>query len=115
VYQPDVLEEARDATAVRLRFRVSPALAYFSGHFAAWPILPGIVQVHWAVDFARRYFPLRGEFGRLEHIKFHRVVRPNMELALTLRYDAARCRLEFLYDNASAKYSSGVACFGEGQ
>lgn len=112
MYKPDVLEEARDAVAVRLRFRVSPALAYFSGHFAGWPILPGIVQVHWAMEFASRYFPLCGEFRRLEHIKFHRVVRPNMDLALTLRYDEAKCRLEFLYDNATAKYSSGVAYFG---
>lgn len=112
MYKPDVLEEARQATAVRLRFRVAAELAYFSGHFAAWPILPGIVQVHWAVELAQRYFTVSGDFRRLEHIKFHRVVRPDLELALTLGYDAARHRLEFLYDNAIAKYSSGVVYFG---
>lgn len=115
MYKPDVLEEACDASAVRLRFHVSPALAYFNGHFAGWPILPGIVQVHWAVEFARGYFPMSGDFQRLEQLKFHRVVRPDMQLALSLRYDAAKSRLEFLYDNATAKYSSGVACFGVAQ
>lgn len=114
MYRPEIIEEARDAASVRLRFTVSPALAYFAGHFAGWPILPGIVQVHWAIEWARRYFDCAQEFRRMDNLKFHRVVQPNIELIVSLRYDAEKSRLDFTYENATAKYSSGTAIFGPG-
>ena len=112
MYRPELIDESREDAAVRLRFRIAPELAYFADHFPAWPILPGIVQVHWAIEFARRYFGCSRGCQRLENLKFHRIVRPSMELALTLQFDESKSRLDFVYDNSTAKYSSGIAFFG---
>jgi 3-hydroxymyristoyl/3-hydroxydecanoyl-(acyl carrier protein) dehydratase len=111
MFLPELIEQSRADASLRLRFLIDPALAYFTGHFADWPILPGIVQIHWAIEYARKHWNCRGPCQRLENVKFHRIVRTGIELSLTLKYDAAKSRLDFLYDNAAHKYSSGVAFF----
>ena len=112
MYRPELIDESREGAAVRLRFRIAPELAYFADHFPGWPILPGIVQVHWAMEFARRYFDCPRVCQRLENLKFHRIVRPSMELTLTLQFNESKSRLDFVYANSTAKYSSGAAFFG---
>jgi 3-hydroxymyristoyl/3-hydroxydecanoyl-(acyl carrier protein) dehydratase len=112
MFEPEILGETREGATVTLRFQVSPALAYFSGHFDGCPILPGIVQVHWAIAYARRYFGLSAEFAGIENLKFQRLVRPGVTLDLALRHEPSRRRMYFSYNGSAAKYSSGIVTFG---
>ncbi len=102
--------EADRAVAV---LALAPALAVFDGHFPGQPILPGVVQVDWAIAFARERFALPPVFLRLETLKFSQVATPGMALEIEWRWDAARSSLQFEYRSGAGKHSSGRVVFGE--
>lgn len=112
---PEVLS-VRHESDVQVVFdlHVPLELAHFKGHFPDRPILPGVVQLDWAIRLAREHLSqlaLYGMFMALENIKFQALVRPDARLALTLRWDAALERLEFVYATRERKYSSGRVLF----
>lgn len=84
--------------------RVPYDLAIFDGHFPTIPILPGVVQVDWAVDLARTHLRMGGQFTGITATKFRRLVRPGMDLKLTLEHrpESAELRFEYLLGGASA-------------
>jgi 3-hydroxymyristoyl/3-hydroxydecanoyl-(acyl carrier protein) dehydratase len=92
-----------------LELHVPPALAHFPGHFPGLPILPGVVQVDWAVRFAREHLGIAGELDRLENVKFLALVRPDARLQLELRGGAAQ--VDFVFASTARRYSSGRAHF----
>jgi len=97
---------------VVLELDVPPALAHFAGHFPGFPILPGVVQLDWAVRFAREHLAVRGEFAGMESVKFLSIVRPAARLRLELRHEPERGRLAFAYSAGARKCSSGRILFG---
>jgi acyl-coenzyme A synthetase/AMP-(fatty) acid ligase/3-hydroxymyristoyl/3-hydroxydecanoyl-(acyl carrier protein) dehydratase len=112
--QPEVLAvrpAGSTADHVTLDLHVPRGLAHFPGHFPGLAILPGVVQIDWAVRFAREHLPLCGEFTALENIKFLALVLPDARLELTLKWDAEKTRLEFSFATSQRKYSSGRIVF----
>ncbi|MDO9616593.1 MAG: AMP-binding protein [Pseudomonas sp.] len=91
-------------------------LAHFTGHFPQTPVLPGVVQVDWAQQLARRLIKgLPPRFSGMEVLKFQQLVRPGDQLQLTLRFDAARGKLYFAFRNGEAPCSSGRILLGPAQ
>lgn len=105
--EPEILGETRDGDTVTLRLRIGSDIAHFIGHFPGMPILPGVVQVDWAVRLARRYFAGMELSSGLENLKFQALVRPHAILTLTLKHDRLRNTLQFGYQDASRVCSSG--------
>ena len=103
--------EAGDAREIdgewRLRLYVPLDLAHFSGHFPHAPVLPGVVQIDWAQQWARHCMRLPPRFAGMEVLKFQQLVRPGDTLTLTLRFDAERGKLHFAYRNGDVPCSSG--------
>jgi len=85
----------------------------FQGHFPGDPLLPGVVQVDWAVRLGREAFGSLGGFQGLDQIKFLRPVRPGtaLELRLALVRAPGSCRLRFQYFDPEGKVSSGTVLF----
>ncbi|MDD5033507.1 MAG: AMP-dependent synthetase [Methylococcaceae bacterium] len=108
---PQVLDEKPDADGTALTLRVPETLAYFAGHFPGIPILPGVVQVHWAVHFARQSLGIALPFRRMEVIKFKELVLPGQLLVLQLRYQATAHKLEFSFRSENHEHSSGRIYF----
>ncbi|RLA16676.1 MAG: AMP-binding protein [Gammaproteobacteria bacterium] len=92
---------------LRLTMRIPKDLLYFDGHFDEVPVLPGVVQIHWADHFARQELFLEGDFLRLEAIKFKQIIRPNQEIILDLSFNIDRHRVDFNYYSKITQYSSG--------
>lgn len=109
---PEVLERSETNGEWSLQLSVPPDLAYFSGHFPEAPVLPGVVQVEWALNLGRQLLKLDGAFAGMEVLKFQQLVRPGDEIQLHLRFDAERGKLYFAYRNATATCSSGRILLG---
>ena len=105
--QPEVMSQREDEGQWTLNLSIPPDLAYFSGHFPKTPVLPGVVQVDWAMTLGQQLLDLPPRFGGMEVLKFQQLVRPGDAIELTLRFDRERSKLHFAYRNATAACASG--------
>lgn len=104
---PEVLEQQNIDGEWHLQLSVPPDLAYFSGHFPKVPVLPGVVQVNWAMALGQRLLDVPPKFAGMEVLKFQQLVRPGDQISLTLRFDTERSKLYFAFRNGDAACSSG--------
>ena len=104
---PEVLQQIEDDGEWSLQLAVPPDLAFFSGHFPKAPVLPGVVQVDWALALGQRLMNLPEKFAGMEVLKFQQLVRPGDQVQLHLRFDLVRGKLYFAYRNETATCSSG--------
>lgn len=96
-----------------LELGVPVDLAHFSGHFPHAPVLPGVVQIDWAIALARELLEdLPPRFQGMEVLKFQQLARPGDSLNLTLRFDRERNKLYFTYRKGDAPCSSGRILLG---
>jgi 3-hydroxymyristoyl/3-hydroxydecanoyl-(acyl carrier protein) dehydratase len=110
---PDILAvRCANEAKVAIDLHVPAALIHFPGHFPDMAILPGVVQIDWAVRLARAHLPITGEFEMMESIKFQAFLLPGMHIELVLTWDVAKRRLEFTYASSQRRYSSGRIVFG---
>lgn len=114
--QPQVLAIHKDANTASLDILASKDLDYFQGHFPGLPILPGVVQVDWAIRFAQEHLGVPADrFVALKALKFSAPVGPDTRLALQLHWLPEKGRLEFTYASGDRKYASGQAVFSGNQ
>ena len=107
--QMTVLEEG--PVRVLLELTVPATLFYFDGHFAQAPVLPGVVQVDWAIHYGRRYFALAPAFNGMNALKFQQVIRPEQPVRLELSHDGANGSLSFRYFSDAGQHASGRVLF----
>jgi 3-hydroxymyristoyl/3-hydroxydecanoyl-(acyl carrier protein) dehydratase len=112
---PEVLAVRRGTECNRkivLELHIPPDIVHFDGHFPGLAILPGVIQIDWALHFAHEHLPLRGEFVAMDNIKFQAQILPDTRLDLSLDWDAIKGRLEFTFATSQRKYSTGRIVFG---
>jgi len=102
---PDILRREQVGNGLRLTLRVDADCPYFQGHFPGFAVLPGVVQLHWAEYFGRKFLPVAGEFLEMRRIKF-------MELVLNLEYAEDDGKLSFSFASAAGQHSRGDLYFG---
>jgi len=93
-----------------LVLQLPPELIHFDGHFPQAPVLPGVLQVGWALALAAPRLGTSMHCREMESLKFQQLLRPCDEVELTLRLDAVRGKLHFAYHLAGAHASSGRLC-----
>ena len=108
---PEILSERLGADRIQLELHVPRGLAHFEGHFPGHPILPGVVQIDWAIRLARSRFDCPGTFCAMENVRFQSVVLPGVTLSLVLTLRDAGARLAFAYSSGPRKCSSGTLVF----
>lgn len=102
-----LLAAALDGDKAELTIELQPELIWFQGHFPNEPLLPGIAQVHMAVQWAECMWGFRPLSAELSQVKFRRILRPGSRLRLTLVRDLARQRLSFAYEFDGITASEG--------
>jgi len=105
---PSILAKRAAGNAILLDLSVPEELGVFRGHFPAMPVLPGVVQIDWALRLARAQGLIGGEAEMRDfQVKFRNIIRPEVPLTLTLRFDASKRRIHFDYHSAGRLMSSG--------
>lgn len=108
-------ELAAPLQRVLLELTAPADLLYFDGHFDAAPILPGVVQLEWALHYGRQYFSLPPSFAGVNVLKFQQVVQPEQPVQLELVHDRATGNLNFRYLSSAGQHASGrIVLKGEG-
>ena len=105
--RPEVLSVQREGDTARLSLHIPGDLMYFRGHFQQVPLLPGVVQVDWAIRLAQAQFALPPHFKKLSALKFMRVLSPGTQTELQLHWQRDRGELSFRYTSGDTIYSSG--------
>jgi 3-hydroxymyristoyl/3-hydroxydecanoyl-(acyl carrier protein) dehydratase len=111
IKNPEVISVTRSEDRVELSLLIPATLVYFRGHFPDFPILPGIVQLDWAIQYGKHNFALGPVLPTTIRIKFRKPIRPNHRVTLSLKYLRARNRVEFNYADADGACSSGQIGF----
>ncbi len=108
--EAELLEE--EACRVLYGLNVPSSLYYLDGHFAQAPVLPGVVQVDWAIAYGRRHFALAPSFCGINALKFQHVILPEAPLFLELVHDPLKGSLQFRYFSDAGPHSGGRILFG---
>lgn len=105
-----VLEES--SARMLLELTVPADLLYFDGHFSIAPVLPGVVQVDWAIHYGRRWFGIDAGITGMAALKFQQMIRPQQPVQLELVHDAAKGSLNFRYFSEAGAHASGRVLLG---
>jgi len=106
---PEIRSLSTSPDTARLALAVPAELRYFTGHFPGLPILPGVVQLHWAIVFAARHLGVSSGIERVTALKFNRILQPGAEVTLVL--ERVPDGFGFRFENEAGACSSGrFAC-----
>lgn len=86
---------------------IDPGLFWFQGHFPELPLLPGVVQLDWALRLASRHLGVAVDAAPRFQVKYKSGIFPGDRLILVLRHDPVKARLNFEYRRGEAVCSSG--------
>ena len=108
---PTLLARRDVAGRVELDLEVQPDNPWFAGHFPELAILPGVVQIGWAVHFGHTLCGLGPGVSLMEQVKFRRPIQPGARVTLSLKVDSTARTLRYEYKDAEHSYSSGSLHF----
>ncbi len=107
VLLPEILaRQCADNIAV-LTLQIPPSLYYLQGHFPQQPVVPGVVQLHWAEHYLRECLACQLPVRDLEVVKFQQLLLPQQQCQLHLRWDAEKHKAYFEYRQDEQVFSSG--------
>jgi 3-hydroxymyristoyl/3-hydroxydecanoyl-(acyl carrier protein) dehydratase len=104
---PQIDDVRRTDDGVELEIRLPPDLFWFRGHFPQVPILPGVVQIDWAIQYAREHLDVDLPAARVFKVKFRQVIRPGEYLTLRLQHRRNKGHLLFEYQRGQSICASG--------
>lgn len=96
---------------LHLSFVLKPELLYFQGHFPESPILPGVVQLGWAIHWAQEFFKIASPVQKIEALKFQMVLQPGDEARLELEHRSEKQDVLFAFHSLKGRHASGRLVF----
>ena len=104
---PNLMSQSQqDEKSIALQLFIPKEIEYFQGHFPDAPLLPGVVQVDWAISFACEFLGVtKKEILSIEQVKFSKAILPEREVTLSLQLEVNK--LNFKYFHKDNVYSSG--------
>lgn len=108
ITEPEVQQVCLVKDGVEIEISLPTELFYFQGHFPHRPILPGVVQIDWAVRFADRYLKTNIGSARTFNVKFKSIIEPDRRLTLALNRSTDKRKLSFEFRDGTDVLSSGA-------
>jgi 3-hydroxymyristoyl/3-hydroxydecanoyl-(acyl carrier protein) dehydratase len=107
IVDPIVIDCRMRPSGAAVDLVVPEDLHYLRGHFPGMPIVPGVVQIKWAIALARLHLHAGPAFRGMEALKFQQVMHSGARVTLDLEYADAAGKLYFSFSSESTRYSSG--------
>jgi 3-hydroxymyristoyl/3-hydroxydecanoyl-(acyl carrier protein) dehydratase len=107
---PEIISKEKQDTEATVELFIPDNLDYFKGHFPQSPILPGVVQLDWAVMHAKHMFNIDCDVKDIEVLKFQVVIEPGQNLTLQLAQKSEQ-KVTFSYSSNKGKHASGRIVF----
>ncbi|MDR0677951.1 MAG: hypothetical protein LBF44_00250 [Holosporaceae bacterium] len=80
---------------------------FFQGHFENFPVLPGVVQLHYVICFIKKYFQEDFFIKNFEKVKFLKIIIPERTVFLKLNKNQEN-HFSFSFETENGEtYSSG--------
>ena len=109
---PQILSVTHQDPLLEMILYVPPELDYFKGHFKVAPILAGVVQLDWAVKYAKQYLGLADlAVQNVEVLKFQVVIIPDMTITLKIE-KKTETKFVFSYHSVRGQHASGRVVLG---
>lgn len=112
VDRPEILAERRDGDSLERSCRVPTDLACFAGHFPDIPLVPGVLQLDWAMELASVLLEAPPAVAEIELLKLRSPLRPGAGFRIRARVVAGD-RLEFRIWGDTCEHASGRVRLGE--
>ncbi|AOE50977.1 ApeI family dehydratase [Kangiella sediminilitoris] len=111
-FPPVINQQVNTDKSCTFSLMITPELDAFEGHFDNFPIVPGVVQIQWALHFFSHYMAQsnsshRWQVDRLSAIKFQQVITPELSVNLELHFDEQKQLLQFKITSSEHQHSSG--------
>jgi predicted hotdog family 3-hydroxylacyl-ACP dehydratase len=110
--EPIVEHEARLENGLESRLVVPEDLAFLAGHFDGFPVVAGVVQVHWILRAAASWLGRPLHPRTFEGLKFKDVLRPGQRFRMSLETGPARSWLRFRLGGGERVFCTGRCRFG---
>ena len=107
---PNVLASVEDGNFRRFDLDISEKLIWFQGHFPGFPVLPGVVQLRWAVELAQEHFDVGIGPHEVKRLKFKSIIVPPLVVELSLQQTGSG-EVQFGYKSKELEYSEGRLIF----
>jgi len=90
---------------VLLNLTINADLRCFKGHFDDAAVVPGVVQLDWAIFFAREYIDMQGNVLDVSVLKFQKLLLPETNVWLDIVKKSSK-KFTFNYYMDENKFSS---------
>ena len=111
--EPEILAERLEAKRAERELRVPETLACFPGHFPEVALVPGVVQLDWAMSLVRRWLGGAPWPRAVEALKFKSPMLPGQRVTLVLEGDGEAGRVRFEFASGDTIYSLGRLVLGD--
>ena len=103
---PIILDRGESENCIVYKILFYGQCNFFEGHFPEFKLLPGVVQLYFAKEFANQYFKLNLGAGQWKRIKFSNIIPPDSVVYLKLEKTPKHVAYE--YYSEEEKYASGL-------
>ena len=111
VTEPIWLSKTEQDDTQILQGKVPLDLHYFKGHFANFPLVPGVVELQWVYHQVDMLFGINKPILRIDNLKFQKFVRPNDLFELRLKWEETKNRINFQLKTDNEMCGSGLIIF----
>ena len=102
---PSITAIERTSDSVILDLTINAQLRCFKGHFDDVAVVPGVVQLDWAIAFAREYLAMPGDVLNISVLKFQKLLLPEMKVQLVIDKKSSE-KFSFCYFKDDDKFAS---------
>ncbi len=104
--RPEVLEQLRESDVLERACRVPRDLDCFAGHFPGAPLVPGVLQLDWAMELGAELLNESPRIAEIESLKFPAPLGPGDSFRILVRV-VAKSRVDFRIWGEDREYARG--------